>query len=302
MGRPGWFAVYRQSFDHWLARDSKPFSPLLAWYYLIGWAAWDDEERMFMHELFKLKRGEHVTTYRQLARDWGWSNHRVSRFIERLQKCDMIVPRASHSCMIVSVCNYGTYQFQDSASSHETSHERPTGVPPASHEVIREEQTTTEEPKNPNQEASSLSEKSPGQPLPEGSAVDFPDFGVSRRLLLSVGTDGGAVKMLAMSHTVRRVYLAVEYAKGKKNPGGMAREALENDWNLPPANGAELHRINGELVQTKARLVPKRIKSDRKPGETDDDFCLRKNAEMLARRADGQDSRGFSKEFERRGK
>jgi hypothetical protein len=133
-----------------LAND-KPFSELLAWFYLIGWAAWDDtEERRFQRQVFRLTRGQHVTTSRQLARDWGWGHHRVSRFMKTLHSCSMIRletgPTVAHGCTLVTICNYETYQSNGNGTAHtrptdgpDAAQTRPSVDAPLTHEGRREE-------------------------------------------------------------------------------------------------------------------------------------------------------------------
>lgn len=143
--------------------NEKPFDSWHAWDYLMARASFQDNRVYFQKHSFNLRRGQLVTTYRQLARDWGWSNHKVKRFLNSLaspKTFTFFVPEVVPpddpqliispvgGCILVTLCNYAAYQDAKNEedlrnllkkrrasrkSSHPSSLERPTDVPASSH-------------------------------------------------------------------------------------------------------------------------------------------------------------------------
>jgi hypothetical protein len=135
----GWIRLHRG----W--RDCEFFSayhqPLLsereAWIWLIENAAWKETERSaFSGQRIGLERGQIHTSLRALQTAWGWDKSRVERYLNRLQKWDMIRTLSGKDGRTLTICNYETYQ-----GSRDTD-EKPTGHNP------RNEQDTQEEDKN----------------------------------------------------------------------------------------------------------------------------------------------------------
>lgn len=144
MDRPGWIKVWREMFSHWIA--DRPFCKGFAWLYLIAWAAFEDEQRHFMGRAWSLKRGTHVTSCRQLGRDWGWDHKKVGRYLKTLQQSGMIRPTDSPPCIVVTICNYDTWQSEDAKrpterqqTPQQVTQPRPSDAPGTPHEGRREE-------------------------------------------------------------------------------------------------------------------------------------------------------------------
>lgn len=149
----------------------KPFDRWHAWDYLMAQAAHGPHAVHFQKQRFRLKRGQLVTTYRQLARDWGWDHKRTKRFLHDLSVPDLWTdhdhPDAPHvappnapqvtyeevkGCVVVTLWNYEAYQdaqteddlqrlLKKAKSPHPkprpaprpSPQARPTDAPPAPH-------------------------------------------------------------------------------------------------------------------------------------------------------------------------
>ena len=106
----GWFKIWRQVESNWVW-DDKPFARGQAWFDLISRATYKDggESVFFMNRVFVLHRGELVTSLRILAKEWGWSTKKVSKFLDDLQKDKMIEKRNS-DLLRIYIMNYEKFQ------------------------------------------------------------------------------------------------------------------------------------------------------------------------------------------------
>ena len=64
--------------------------------------------------VIKIKRGELITSLDKLKGEWGWkSRHRVSDFLNRLEKEGMIQQKRTSRYTRITVVKYSNYQGED---------------------------------------------------------------------------------------------------------------------------------------------------------------------------------------------
>jgi hypothetical protein len=132
MGPNGYFKVWRKVFENPILNHD-PFDRFHAFLYLVANANFMPRQVWFQKSMHDVQRGQLVTTYRQLARDWKWSREKVLNFVRVLDRTATIKPQTSHGCLLVTICNYETYQDQESPTGHRPATDRPaTGQRPAS--------------------------------------------------------------------------------------------------------------------------------------------------------------------------
>ena len=112
----GWQKIYRDIQDHWLWED-KPFSRGQAWIDLILLVNHEDNKTLIDGELIEVKRGSKITSLRKLADKWGWSTTKVKKFLELLQKEQMIKFESDNKKTLVSIENYSVYQSKDNTEN-----------------------------------------------------------------------------------------------------------------------------------------------------------------------------------------
>ena len=112
----GWQKVYRDIQEHWLWED-KPFSRGQAWIDLILSVNHEDNKTLIDGELIEVKRGSRITSLRKLADQWGWSTTKVKKFLELLQKEQMIKFESDNKKTLVSIENYSVYQSKDNTEN-----------------------------------------------------------------------------------------------------------------------------------------------------------------------------------------
>lgn len=111
----GWVSIWRRLQHHWIW-DDKPFSRAQAWIDLIMRATHKhDKTVLFLNRTFTLARGELVTSLRFLAKEWGWSKNKVSKFLDALAADKMIEKRDNardRQFTRILIANYERFQPQ----------------------------------------------------------------------------------------------------------------------------------------------------------------------------------------------
>lgn len=108
----GFIALYRNIADHWLW-DDKPFSRGQAWIDLLLTVNHTDKKIMFNGELTTIKRGQTITSIRQLCDRWGWSNNKVTRFLKMLESEQMLTRKSDTKKTVITIDNYSLWQDQE---------------------------------------------------------------------------------------------------------------------------------------------------------------------------------------------
>lgn len=152
-----------------------------------------------------------------------------------------------------------------------------------------QQQTTTEQHRTTQNQTPPPTPSSPpatdaAVPLPEGSAVDSPDYGLGMSLLLSVGVSDLIATDLAVQYSVRRIFNVCKSAEGRRRPGGHVRDALQKNWSVPdvcPQSVEDELRAKQD-ARKKDQEVSKKPKTERHSGESEDAWLLRVQNEQRA--------------------
>ncbi|MBN9438236.1 hypothetical protein [Bosea sp. (in: a-proteobacteria)] len=109
MGERGVFAVDRGVWDH-PAFAREPFSEREAWLWLVSEAAYKPHARRSDGKIIELQRGQLCHAVRFLASAWQWSKSRVDRYLDRLEKHEMLSRERGTRTPVVTLSNYDDYQ------------------------------------------------------------------------------------------------------------------------------------------------------------------------------------------------
>lgn len=112
----GWISLHRQIQEHWLWQD-KPFSKGQAWIDLLLLVNYEDNKFLLGNELIEVKRGSRITSIRKLCDRWGWSNTKVKKFLEILEKDKMLEVKSDTKKTTLTVVNYNDYQIPNDSES-----------------------------------------------------------------------------------------------------------------------------------------------------------------------------------------
>lgn len=119
----GYIKVYRDIREHWIwTNEKEPFDKLHAWLDLIMMVNHEDKEILFSGRLTLVKRGSRITSLRKLSERWHWSPHKVSDFLNILEKDGMISQVRNSQKTLITLINYGFYQGKGKQSGTPKEH------------------------------------------------------------------------------------------------------------------------------------------------------------------------------------
>ena len=130
----GWIALYRTITDHWIWNtSSKRFQ---RWVDLLFLASWKNREVGFGNTIVNLKRGQIVTSIRQLMSRWKTNNSTVADTLKRFEDNGMIVCDRGRNMTIITIIHYNKYQrFAALAQSLADEQEQEEFQPPNSDDL-----------------------------------------------------------------------------------------------------------------------------------------------------------------------
>jgi hypothetical protein len=132
-GGRSYFLVARTLFEHPFF-EAGPYSEREAWQWLIMRAAWSPFRRDVGQGSIVLQRGQLAVSTRFLADAWQWHRSRVQRFLQRLERENMVTlavrvptrtgsdadppsePPSDPPLGVITICNYDKYQGSLSAA------------------------------------------------------------------------------------------------------------------------------------------------------------------------------------------
>ena len=126
MTKQGFIMLHRTIQQHWLYDEKRKFSRYEAWLDLLMMVNYKDNKIVQDGELVEVKRGERITSIRQLMERWDWSNTKVVKFLELLKNDEMIefeiTPKKK---TLIKIVKYEQYQgFSNDEQSEETTQKR----------------------------------------------------------------------------------------------------------------------------------------------------------------------------------
>lgn len=119
-GAPGWIVLSRKLFEtdpDW--SEPRIFSRFEAWIDVIQMTAFADHKKVVGGQIVELKRGEVLLSVRFLARRWGWSNGRITRWLKTGTATEHLrVQRRTADGNIYLLPKYDTYQSPWNANGY----------------------------------------------------------------------------------------------------------------------------------------------------------------------------------------
>lgn len=122
------FMIARSVFDHPLFSSKREFSRLEAWVWMLSEAAWKPRKISVSGKTVVLDRGQVCHSVRYMAEAWGWSKSSVERFLTRLKTETMIDAQSGTGQLVITVCNYDTYQLTPSSQRDSSGTETGTAA------------------------------------------------------------------------------------------------------------------------------------------------------------------------------
>lgn len=129
--------ISRDLWDDTTFKDSE-MSQREAWIWMIAEASWKARSRRFGSIEVNLKRGQLAASSRFLAKAFMWSEPKVRRYLDSLEKRRMVERVTGAGITVITICNYDAYQgapsVADAAPTHQPTQPRrsfdaPTDAP-----------------------------------------------------------------------------------------------------------------------------------------------------------------------------
>lgn len=125
--RKGFIIIDRAILDHWIW-TSEPFSKGQAWIDLLLLANHRPKKMLLDGGLETIPRGSRVTSIQRLGERWKWSRSKVNRFLEKLQKDEMIsYKKRTGKFTAITIENYSKWQDVQDQDEQQTNSWRTGG-------------------------------------------------------------------------------------------------------------------------------------------------------------------------------
>ena len=139
----GWIKLHRSIQEHWLYTEKRKFSKFEAWNDILLTVNFTEGKTIIKGKLIQIKRGESILSLDSWAKRWGWDKSAVRRFLNTLQKDNMIELKNETITTRLIVCKYDTYQ--DERNADETQMKRKRNADETHLTPIEEEEERKEE-------------------------------------------------------------------------------------------------------------------------------------------------------------
>jgi hypothetical protein len=101
--------ISRRLFDSEAFKD-EPMTEREAWVWLVMEASWKERKKRVGDFIVSLDRAQLAHSTRFMAETWKWTHSKARRFIDRLEKLDMIERKTDTGVSVITICNYEKYQ------------------------------------------------------------------------------------------------------------------------------------------------------------------------------------------------
>ncbi len=119
----GWISIHRELLEHWLWGD-KPFARGQAWIDILMKANHKSKEVFFDGAVYMVEKGQFITSIHKLCSCWGWSNTKVNKFLDSLQKENMVEVKKHTKNTVIKVLNYAKYQDLEKIKNIEETYQK----------------------------------------------------------------------------------------------------------------------------------------------------------------------------------
>lgn len=119
----GWIKIHRSLDKHWVGSDAASLGIFIK---LLMWANYKDSKCLFDGKLISIKRGQVLTSIRQIAASLKLDRMIVKRRLDLLINDNVCVTHKIHRGTIITICNYEQYQRKDDEDNFDMGHRRAT--------------------------------------------------------------------------------------------------------------------------------------------------------------------------------
>ena len=141
----GWFKFHRQIFDNPVCtKDAEYF---FVWCYILTEAKYEEERALFKNEEIVLRKGQLLTTAKEVASKLNICESKVNRILKKLEIEKQIEKQTSNKNTLITVLNWEKYQADEKQNEEQVKNERQT-----SEKQVKNKWKTSEKPSYYNKE------------------------------------------------------------------------------------------------------------------------------------------------------
>lgn len=120
----GWIKLHRSITTHWLYTEKRIFSKYEAWNDMLLNVNYLDNKTSIKGKLYDVKRGQSIMSLDTWAKRWNWDKSKVRRFLNLLQRDNMIELKSDTITTQITICNYASYQDTCNTDETQMKHKR----------------------------------------------------------------------------------------------------------------------------------------------------------------------------------
>lgn len=139
------FYLMRRGWQDHPVFGNEPYSKRDAFEWLIANASFQERTAGVLGKVIPLKRGQLCHSVRFLGKAWRWDEAKVRRFISRLQDSQMVEVQTDAGQMVITICNYETYQAPEKQPDAGATQERRSSAAAATQTRKKEKKETKKE-------------------------------------------------------------------------------------------------------------------------------------------------------------
>lgn len=132
----GWIKVDRKILENSIWED-RPFNRGAAWIDLLLLANHETTKGMYRGRFVLFQKGDVNRSIEWLAKRWGWSRKKVTRFLDVLELDGMVTRKSTSEGTTITLVNWALYQSQGTAKGTPKAHQK--NIQGTSKEHIQEE-------------------------------------------------------------------------------------------------------------------------------------------------------------------
>lgn len=111
-GNKGYIKIHRQLTDSWIWNNSEPFDMRSAWIDLLLMVNHDDNKILYEGKIITIHKGQVLTSILKLSAKWRWSRKKTARFLDILEKDNMITKKVTTHGTTITLINWDKYQVR----------------------------------------------------------------------------------------------------------------------------------------------------------------------------------------------
>ena len=119
----GWISLHRKIQDHWIW-DNPLY--LKMWLYILFRANYENKNILFNDRLIPVKRGEFITSLKNMANDCKCGMQQIRTFLKISQSDSMLITKSTNKATHISIINYDVYQDSQQTNNKQITNKQQT--------------------------------------------------------------------------------------------------------------------------------------------------------------------------------